>query len=360
MTPETDSAIVSIVTVTRNIVTAGRSEMLKQCIESVRQQRGAAIEHIVVDGASDDGTVDLLEKYRQQGVITYISETDSGIYNAMNKGISRAKGKYIAFLNSDDYLHDRDGIGTAVRMLEGTGADFSYGATRLVKEDNEPAYLAFPAIGSFVCGNPFCHQSMIARTDAVRKHGGFNEQYCMLADYDLICRLILSGAKGVYVPRVYCSFRISGYSNDAAVRHLIDEERTICHRSYYGHMLSEQDIERLKLGMVPVDMLEMLSAYVHSSLYPALMKSYKPHALGYFTLWKRVEKYPIPQGVPADVYQVSEWRKLSAEKRIRRQYRKYAFLAHMAWGKKKRHYISRRDDAQLLVSEIERLRTILL
>ena len=90
---------VTIVTVVYNLIENGREQYFRQCLESVHKQLYQNIEHIVIDGASNDGTIDLLEEYNKKGWIKYYSEPDTGIYDAMNKGIEKATGKYIVFLN---------------------------------------------------------------------------------------------------------------------------------------------------------------------------------------------------------------------------------------------------------------------
>ena len=96
--------VVTIITITYNLIKDGREAYFRECVESVHNQCYGNFEHIIIDGASDDGTIDLLNEYAQKGWIKYYSEPDNGIYNAMNKGIEKANGKYIVFLNSDDYF----------------------------------------------------------------------------------------------------------------------------------------------------------------------------------------------------------------------------------------------------------------
>lgn len=207
------SVLVSVVTITYNIIDAGRKEFLRQCFESVHNQTYDNIEHIVIDGASTDGTVELIREYADKGWITYISEPDKGIYEAMNKGIDRASGKYIAFLNSDDFWHDPRGVEESVKYLEQENADFSY-ATCYYLDKNEN-YLAClkPQIGSFYIRMPFSHQTMFTKREKMLELGKFDENYRSAADYDFVYRLILSGAKGVQVPLNFTTYRFIGISS---------------------------------------------------------------------------------------------------------------------------------------------------
>ena len=95
--------LVTVVTITFNLIKAGREKTFRQSLESIHNQTYKNIEHIIIDGASQDGTIELLEEYAQKGWIKYYSESDTGIYNAFNKGIDRANGEYIVFVNSDDF-----------------------------------------------------------------------------------------------------------------------------------------------------------------------------------------------------------------------------------------------------------------
>ena len=89
------SPLVTVITITFNIKKAGREKFFRQCIESVHKQHYKNIEHIIIDGASKDGTASILDEYFKKGWIRYIRESDEGVYDAMNKGIAMAKGKYI-------------------------------------------------------------------------------------------------------------------------------------------------------------------------------------------------------------------------------------------------------------------------
>ena len=95
---------VTVVTITYNLIKSGRSKFFKQCIDSIYSQTYGSIEHIIIDGNSNDGTLEMLKKEAPKSLI--YSEPDEGIYDAFNKGIKKASGKYIAFLNPYDYIQD--------------------------------------------------------------------------------------------------------------------------------------------------------------------------------------------------------------------------------------------------------------
>ena len=106
---------VTVITITFNLIKAGRKQTFIKCMESVHNQNYKNIEHLIIDGASTDGTLDLLKEYQKKGYIKYKSKKDKGIWDAMNKGIDVASGDYITFLNSDDFYCCDDAV---VTLLE--------------------------------------------------------------------------------------------------------------------------------------------------------------------------------------------------------------------------------------------------
>ncbi len=202
--------LVTIITATYNLISSHREEYFRQCVASVRMQDYPNIEHLIIDGASNDGSVEL---FKQLGV-NYISEPDSGIYNAFNKGIAKAQGKYIAFLNSDDFYTLKDSISLAIDALENKQADFTYGSVEQVDEDKGKTKTCEPFWnGCFKC-IPFCHQTCFATKHVLQELGGFNETYRICADFDLILKGILQGKHFVALPQTITAFRTGGASYD--------------------------------------------------------------------------------------------------------------------------------------------------
>lgn len=206
---------VSVITVTRNLIKNHREKAFIQCMKSVRKQYGCRTEHLVIDGASKDGSLELIKKYADKGWIKYVSEPDSGIYEAMNKGAGLASGKYVTFLNSDDYYHHRKGLACSVRELEKHQAHYSYAAVRMLKEnsrlDKVHPHKQAKAKAVFT-EMPYSHQSMLIRKDIFLREGMYNLDYHSAADYDFIIRLVLGRYKGVEVPLKFVTFRMGGFS----------------------------------------------------------------------------------------------------------------------------------------------------
>lgn len=259
-----EEPLITIVTVTFNIIESGRKDIFIQCLNSVHNQTYKNIEHIIIDGGSSDGTIDLIKKYSVDGWVRYISEKDNGIYNAMNKGLSLAKGKYITFLNSDDFYHNLDSVKMSVNLLEENNADFSY-ADYLKKDSKGGGDIYSSSIlENFIYRMPFNHQTMFTKTSILKKEGGFNEKYKIASDYDLIIRLIMRDYKNVYLNKDIVSFDINGISS----KQDYSEEIISIYRNNFGEIvssLSDEQIKDIKYKMkIPFGFPDKIKSFLES------------------------------------------------------------------------------------------------
>lgn len=215
------SPLVSIITVTKNLIDAGRSDWFRQCVESVRMQDYPNIEHLIIDGASTDGTIDL---FKNLGV-TYFSEPDKGIYNACNKGIAKASGKYINFLTSDDYYCAANGISSCVANLERYNADISYASILLETEKGQE--ISLPHFYSFFRGCPFGIPAGFFKKSLYDELGYFDEKYTIAADYKFILQALMNGKKFIEgSQKPFVVLRLGGFSNNNKEK-LINENISI-------------------------------------------------------------------------------------------------------------------------------------
>lgn len=179
----------SIITVTYN---AGK--VLEDTIQSVITQTYKNVEYIIVDGKSTDGTMDIVNRYREH-IHTIVSEPDKGLYDAMNKGIALATGDYLCFLNAGDELHEDDTLQLIVHSLNGEKElpDVIYGETAIVDEEGHflrmrrlstPEHLTWK---SFQHGMLVCHQAFMPRRDLAVK---YNLKYRFSADFDWCIRIM--------------------------------------------------------------------------------------------------------------------------------------------------------------------------
>lgn len=205
---------VTVVTVVFNALNGAGEVALKECLDSVQNQTDIRLEHLIIDGASNDGTTEFIAGYDNPNhPIVFISEPDKGIYDAMNKGIAQASGEYSVFLNSDDFFHNPIGMSESVKRLRETGCDFSYAPVIVTKNGEVKDVLHSRADGRLIfCAMPFSHQSMLFRTSSLREAGGYDVSYRSSSDYDMILRMVLSGCTACYVDCTFATFRIGGFS----------------------------------------------------------------------------------------------------------------------------------------------------
>ena len=193
--------IFTIATVTWN---AGNT--IGRTIASVEAQTYAAVEHLIIDGCSTDGTMKEVQRYVERGTdadrphtIRLIREPDNGLYDAMNKAISHAKGDYIVFLNAGDKLHADTTLEQVAEVIRQTPQPIRpavvYGETDLV--DDEGRFLRHRRLQapehltarSFLGGMLVCHQSFYVRTDMAQQEP-YDLNYRFSADYDWCIRLM--------------------------------------------------------------------------------------------------------------------------------------------------------------------------
>ncbi|GAB4375935.1 MAG: hypothetical protein Kow00121_22270 [Elainellaceae cyanobacterium] len=207
---------VSIITVCKNA-----EKTIARTIEAIAAQTYPNIEYIVIDGKSEDGTAAILEQYRDQ-ITTLVSEADSGIYAAMNKGIALATGEFIYFANADDYLFDAEVIQDLVEFVkQHPDCDCVYGdhQARFVSGDTG-IYQPVPPeqmLEEMIClGDNHLHQpTSFFRTTLFSTVGLFNESYRIASDYEWFLRFLQTpGLKLGYCPRTIVSYAHGGASSN--------------------------------------------------------------------------------------------------------------------------------------------------
>jgi glycosyltransferase involved in cell wall biosynthesis len=191
----------SIITVTYNA-----EKVLEDTIQSVIFQTYRNVEYIIVDGASKDHTLEIVNKYHNR-INKVISEPDKGLYDAMNKGIQLATGDYLCFLNAGDKFHDSETLQKVVHTLKGQELpDVIYGETAIVDEEGHflhmrrlsaPAHLNWK---SFKQGMLVCHQAFFANRELAINHL-YDLQYHFSADFDW-CIRIMKKAKCLHNTRL--------------------------------------------------------------------------------------------------------------------------------------------------------------
>ena len=209
---------VSIVTVVLN-----GEKTIGACIQSIAQQTYEDREHIIIDGGSTDRTIDIIKQY-QNDIAYWSSETDEGLYHAMNKGINAANGDIVGILNSDDVYSDGKVIEKVVKTLSEDKALCCYGDLVYVDKDNMDRIIrrwkSQPyRDGLMKKGWMPPHPTFFVRREVYEKYGGFNTALGSAADYELMLRFLeRHRISTAYIPEVMVKMRIGGISN-ASLKH---------------------------------------------------------------------------------------------------------------------------------------------
>jgi glycosyltransferase len=191
---------------------------IAEALDSALAQTGAEYELVVIDGASTDGTVDVLRTYADR-LAVLVSERDSGIYDALNKGVAKARGDVVGFLHSDDLFADASVLARVARAFEDPAVDAVYGDLLYVRKDDPSQVVRYWRAGEYSrtrlgWGWMPPHPTLYVRRSAYERLGGFDTRYRIAADYDCILRFLGRGAlRPAYIPEVLVKMRVGGASN---------------------------------------------------------------------------------------------------------------------------------------------------
>ena len=207
--------LVTIITATYNLIDNGREKWFVQNLESVKSQSYEEIEHIVIDGASTDGTVKLLDKYHNLGWITYYSEPDNGIYDAINKGILKANGKYVVCLNSDDFYCENKAVEWLVKKAEETDADACCAsAISVLPGTDQENFWSAHETKMLLFGQMACHQTFLIKTDVMKELGLYDLKYKISADTAFMYKMLYANKKFAMIDPIIITYRMGGASFD--------------------------------------------------------------------------------------------------------------------------------------------------
>jgi glycosyltransferase involved in cell wall biosynthesis len=201
------------------IITAvyNRNKNIKRAILSVKEQMYKNIELIIVDGGSNDGTVDAIKSLLDEND-TFISESDNGIYDALNKGVTLASGEVIAFLHSDDLYFDNNVISEVVDAFSDDTVDVVYGdvvffSGRNVLKIKRRYRSDTLSEKNLAWGKMPAHTAMFIRRRVYEKIGYFDTDFKIAGDYDFLCRVVqYADLKSVYLSSVLVRMQLGGLS----------------------------------------------------------------------------------------------------------------------------------------------------
>lgn len=205
-----------------SIITASfRSEStIIDTLRSVNMQTYENIEHIVVDGASNDKTLEIV-KSEGKRVSMVLSEQDNGIYEAFNKGLGLANGEIIGFLNSDDFYCAENVIEKVIKAFEDESVEACYGDLVYVDRNNTEKITRHWKSRSYSTGifkNAFvpAHPTLFLRKSVYKKAGNFNLNYRLAADYEFMLRIFHQlNIKSIYIPEILVKMRTGGATGES-------------------------------------------------------------------------------------------------------------------------------------------------
>jgi len=227
-----------------SVITAvyNSKDAISEAVESVLGQNYDDIEFIVIDGASTDGTKELLELYRDK-IDILISEPDHGIYDALNKGIEHATGDVVGFLHADDLFANNGVLSRVAETLSDLGADAVYGDLEYVSKDAPDKVIRHWQSDAYSAdklkyGWMPPHPTFYVRRCVYQQHGGFDTSFHIAADYDCMLRFLgRAKIKAAYIPSVMVKMRLGGASNRSVgniIRKSREDYRALHHNGVGG------------------------------------------------------------------------------------------------------------------------------
>ena len=207
-----------IVKITIITVCYNSESTIRDTIESVLSQDYSNIEYIIIDGASTDKTIDIINEY-SNSIKTISSEPDKGIYDAMNKGVQISSGDYVGILNSDDVFSHTYVISDVVKIIEDTNVDAVYGDLVVVSREETSSIIRTYSSKSFRkwkirFGLMLPHPTFYVKRNLFDKIGFYKLSYRVAADFELITRFLTNGITSVRNPDVMVNMRQGGISSN--------------------------------------------------------------------------------------------------------------------------------------------------
>lgn len=237
---------VSVITVCLN-----GAKTIEGTFKSIGAQSYKDVEHIVIDGASTDGTVEIISRF-QNKIAKFVSESDEGIYDAMNKGLRLASGDIIGLLNADDIYADETVLERVIGKIQRNKLDAVYGDVEYFSQfDVDRAVRRFNSANfspdAIADGWMPAHPTLFLRREVYEKFGEFRSDYRIAGDFEFISRIFRDGSlRYAYLPEVLVNMRLGGVST----------------RGLQSLLLHNREVLRAcRENKIPTSMLRILSKY---------------------------------------------------------------------------------------------------
>lgn len=261
--------LISIITINRN-----NADGLDKTIRSVVDQSYKNIEYIVIDGASTDDSINIIEKFNLN-IKYWVSEKDSGIYDAMNKGIAKATGEYILFLNSGDYLCDVNTI-EAVFSKESNSdliaCDMIFEKPNKIKDlQQQPDKLSF----FYMMRTSLWHPATFIKRKLFNDFGLYNVNYKIASDYDFFLKVtMVKQVTYCHIPVTLSVYNTEGISSNVQYHQVHKDERMLIQQSYFSDSIIDASQEHtLLVESYPFKLIAFVKR--HNLLYQFLNLNFK-------------------------------------------------------------------------------------
>ncbi|HRD69472.1 MAG TPA: glycosyltransferase family 2 protein [Legionella sp.] len=217
-----------------SIVTAcyNSEATIRDTLRTIQMQTHKNVEHIIIDGGSTDGTLDILEQNKEH-IAHLTSERDNGLYDAMNRGVAKATGDIIGLLNSDDMLAHENVLSNVVKELSKPDVDACFGDLVYVNQNNTDQIVRYwkssPYKPELIAkGWIPAHPTFYAKREVHDNHGMFfNLDYKLASDYELLLRLLYTHKINVsYIPDMMIKMRLGGTTNKS-FKNIINQNKEI-------------------------------------------------------------------------------------------------------------------------------------
>lgn len=241
---------ISIITVCLNA-----KNTIEKTLLSIFNQTFKDIEVIVIDGASKDRTLEIIDKYKDK-ISHFVSEPDNGIYDAMNKGIKLATGDFICFLNAGDTFYDNNILEkVAQKLIKNPECKFLFGDAEYISEKGSKVvrYENMKNDFSIIFDN-ICHQSIFYHKSLFEQFGLYSDKYKIYADWDFnINCLAKNKVKAIYLQAIICKFQLGGTCSTPENKKICKKEKQLLIEKYYSEykcFIAMNDFLRSNLGFI--------------------------------------------------------------------------------------------------------------
>lgn len=267
---------ISIVTICFNA-----KNIIEKTFLSILSQTFKNIEFIVVDGGSTDGTLEVIDKYREN-ISYFVSEPDDGIYDAMNKGIKAATGEFIIFLNANDVFYNEFVLEKVAKTLvENPEVKILFGDADYISEDQETSQIvSFEKINNIfsLLLNNICHQSIFYHKSLFENYAYYSSVYEIYADWDFNLKCFVQNKiSAIYLPIVISKFKLGGICSKPENKEACEKDKKILLYKYfskYSFLIMIDNFSRKFLNSIYKFFIEnpLCQKFIHLYIY---QKKYK-------------------------------------------------------------------------------------